>query len=101
MALETDVKELARQTQVLQDMEAIKQLLTLPGRLAGELVMLDLLSFRSTKVRASRRAGFTPIATLLPYRCVQAALYGHVLRARKHQNNIVAPSNIRQGQGAD
>jgi adenylyltransferase/sulfurtransferase len=40
----------------LQAMEALKQLLSLPGRLSGELLMLDLLSFRSTKISASRLA---------------------------------------------
>jgi len=41
----------------LQAMEALKQLLSLPGQLRGELLMLDLLSFRSTKISAKRLDG--------------------------------------------
>ena len=40
----------------LQAMEALKQLLSLPGQLRGELLMLDLLSYRSTKITAARLA---------------------------------------------
>lgn len=39
----------------LQAAEALKQIIGLPGKLTGETVFFDLLSYRSRKVRAERR----------------------------------------------
>ena len=41
----------------LQALLTLKVLLKLPGRLAGELLLLDFASFTSTKLKAARRAG--------------------------------------------
>lgn len=41
----------------LQAMEVLKQLLDLPGRLDGEICLLDLLSLRTRRIRAERQGG--------------------------------------------
>jgi adenylyltransferase/sulfurtransferase len=49
----------------LQALLTLKILLAIPGQLAGELLLLDFMSFSSTKLKAPRRAACTAPACAL------------------------------------